>query len=382
VPKRPYSEGSRWNGGCYSERRVVISMDNLENYRSLSLPERGALFDRWVLDEESDRRRRFAGLMSEGGGFPALVQARADLLTGLDANPTWSVVDADLTHILKSAVADAPLEFRRIERSASTSLLEKLIEYEAVHEIHNWNEFWRRLESDRRCFAFFHPDWPDEPLIFTEVALTRGLSANVQQLLDPGSPVLETEWSDAALFYSITNCQPGLRGFAFGNALLTRAIETLRTDLPQLTTFATLSPIPGFRSWLSALAVSAKPPDEIRELMVALEQPRWFDDHRVCARLKTQLMPLCAYYLLYAKRGADPADSVARFHLANGALLRRVNWLSDVSQTGLRRSAGLTASYLYSPDGLARSRDAYAVTRRVRASRPLRRAAKHVELVA
>ena len=355
-------------------------MEILATYRLLSAPERGALFDRWGLEHESARQRRFAGLVSAHDGIPLLVQTRRDLLDGLEANPAWSGVEADVTRTLKSALSGARLEFRRIDGTASASLLEKLIEYEAVHEIRNRNELQRRLEADRRCYAFFHPEWPEEPLIFTEVALTRRLSANVQQLLDPGSPVLQADWTDCALFYSITNCQPGLRGFAFGNALIIRAIDTLRAELPRIATFGTLSPIPGFRSWLLDLAVTTKRPDGIGDLLATLDQPRWFNDQRVSARLKSQLLPLCAYYLLHAKRGTEPADSVARFHLANGARLWRVNWLSDLSRAGLTRSAGLTANYLYSPRTLQRSRDVYARTRRVRASRRLQRASRHVEV--
>jgi malonyl-CoA decarboxylase len=357
-------------------------METLATYRLLSAPERGALFDRWRLEHESSRQERFARLIAAGDGIPLLVEARQHLLGALDANPAWCGVEADVTQALKSALNGPRLEFRRIDGNASPSLLDKLIEYEAVHEIRSRRELLRRLEADRRCYAFFHAEWPDEPLIFTEIALTRSLNANVRELLDPESPVQPTDWTGCALFYSITNCQPGLRGFAFGNALIVRAIDTLRSELPRIGTFGTLSPIPGFKSWLASLTVATKRPDGIAELVAALEHADWFDDERESARLKSRLLPLCAYYLLHAKRGSEPADSVARFHLANGAHLHRINWLSDLSRAGLARSAGLTANYLYSPRTLQRSRDVYARTRRVRASRRLQRASRHAALFA
>jgi malonyl-CoA decarboxylase len=344
----------------------------LASYPSLSPAQRAALFESWLSEFESARPQLFDRLLSERGGMPVLVRVRQDLLQELRDKPSWSGVEADLTQVLKSAFSGSTLEFRRIEPTASTSLLEKLVKYEAVHEIRNWRELQRRLEGDRRCYAFFHPEWPDEPLIFAEVALTRGLGDNIQRVLDPDSPVLRAESSNCALFYSITNCQPGLRGFAFGNALIVRVIETLRAELPQLHTFATLSPIPGFRSWLSALASCANRPEGIAEIVAELDRPGWLGDHRATGQLKARLMPLCAYYLLHAKHGAEPADSVARFHLANGARLRRVNWLSDVSQPGLARAAGLTANYLYSLPALQRMRNAYARTQRVSATRQLR----------
>jgi malonyl-CoA decarboxylase len=351
---------------------VASSPVTLDTYKSLSSLERTALFDRWVLECESARPPLFARWLSARGGIPVLVRVRQDLLLGLPDNPSWSTVEADLTRELKPAFTGASLEFRRIESTAPTALLEKLVKYEAVHEIGGWRELQRRLAEDRRCYALFHSEWPEEPLIFAEVALTRGLGDNVQQVLDPDSPILPLDSADCAVFYSITNCQPGLRGFAFGNALIVRGIETLRTELPQLTTFATLSPIPGFTSWLKALAGSEQRPEGIAELLATLERPNWLQDQRASAQLKAGLMPLCAHYLLHAKQGADPADPVARFHLANGAGLQRVNWLSDVSRVGLVRSAGLTANYWYSLTELPRRRDAYARTRRVAATRRLR----------
>jgi malonyl-CoA decarboxylase len=307
----------------------------------------------------------------DGPGF--LVEIRRHLLQGLGAHPSWAAVEGGLIHVLKSAFNLGRLEFRRMDKHTPAPVLEKLIQYEAVHHIRGWRELRRRLEADRRCYGFFHPDWPGEPLAFTEVALTCGMSSMVQPLLDPESPVLGVDSCDCAIFYSVTNCREGLRGFALGSALIARVVDALRAELPGLRTFATLSPIPGFRTWLSALAKSPDRFPGIVTLVAKLDESGWSEDARAAAELERDLMPLCALYLLHAKEGTDPADPVARFHLANGARLRRINWLSDVSPAGLRRSAGLTANYVYHPTDLKGNVRAYATQRRVTTTRQLER---------
>ena len=262
------------------------------------------------------------------------------------------------------------------DRHTPVPVLNKLIHYEAVHQIHGWRDLWRRLETDRRCYAFFHPAWPGEPLVFTEVALTRGMSPKLQPLVDPTSPVIDAESCDCAMFYSITNCHTGLRGFAFGGALIGCVVDVLGAELPRLRTFATLSPIQGFRPWLSDLAKSRDRFPGIATMVAKLDVSDWFENTYATAELERELMPLCALYLLHIKEGTAPADPVARFHLANGARLRRVNWLSDVSPAGLRRSAGLTANYLYHPADLEGNAQAYATQRRVNATRQLERLAR------
>ena len=196
----------------------------------------------------------------------------------------------------------------------------------------------RRLEADRRCYAFFHPAMPDDPIIFIEVALTRGMSSQVQPLLDVDSPVSPPQNADCAMFYSITNCQEGLRGISFGNLLIKQVAEALKSEFPHLRRFATLSPIPGFRRWLEQNAEAA--------LMAPLEDPAWHMGE-IPPHLEKQLIRLCAFYLLNAKQGQEPLDAVARFHLGNGAALERLNWLGDASEQGMARSAGIMVNYVY-----------------------------------
>jgi malonyl-CoA decarboxylase len=296
---------------------------------------------------EAPRQELFRRINGARGGTSFLVDLRRHLLQDLGGHPTWAAVEADLARVLKGVFNPGLLEFHHIDCETPVPVLRKLIQYEAVHEIRDWREMRRRLQPDRRCYGLFHPAWPGEPLIFTEVALTRGMSTKVQPLLDPAAPVIGADSCDCAIFYSITNCQQGLRGFALGQALIGRVVDHLRTELPRLTTFATLSPVPGFRPWLSALASSPGGSPVLAALMAKLNKSDWFADPRVSRELEAELVPLCARYLLYAKHGGEPADPVARFHLANGARLERVNWLSDMSRAGMRRSAGLTANYVY-----------------------------------
>jgi malonyl-CoA decarboxylase len=259
----------------------------------------------------------------------------------LNNNKQWATIERDLAHVLGLLFHRSVLDFQQIDLETPAPILERLIASEAVHPINGWNEMARRLEADRRCYAFFHPAWPQEPLIFTEVALTRGIASSIQPILDPESEVVDARGCDTAMFYSISNCQPGLRGFSFGNTLLNRAIEQLRAELPWLRRFATISPIPGFRSWLSASGAS----------------------HRAS---QVELLALCAHYLLHVKQGNEPADAVARFHLGNGARLQRINPSSDLSPTGIQRSAGFTVNYVYRLNELARNAATYRQTREVR----------------
>jgi malonyl-CoA decarboxylase len=260
------------------------------------------------------------------------------LLKKITASPHWRVIDADLMHLLRSWFNRGFLRLERIDWRTSAIVLEKLIQYEAVHAIQGWRDLRRRLESDRRCFAFFHPQLPDEPIIFIEVALTRGMSAHVQPLLDLKSPVAMPANADCAMFYSITNCQEGLRGISFGNLLIKQVAEELKREFPHLRRFATLSPVPGLRRWLDRAGD--------RELLKKIEDPAWHLGE-VPEALQKQLTRLCAYYLLHAKQGEEPLDPVARFHLGNGASLERLNWMGDSSEQGMARSAGLMVNYVY-----------------------------------
>jgi malonyl-CoA decarboxylase len=293
---------------------------------------------------EPARQELFRRLNMAPGGTAALVEMRSRLLRGLKAHPHWRVIDADLMHLLRSWFNRGFLRLERIDWRTSAIVLEKLIQYEAVHAVQGWRDLRRRLEADRRCFAFFHPQLPDEPLIFIEVALTRGMSAHVQPLLDINSPVAAPANADCAVFYSITNCQEGLRGISFGNLLIKQVAEDLKREFPHLRRFATLSPIPGFRRWLEERRGGLD--DAQQRLLAKLGDPAWHLGG-IPDGLERLLLRLCAQYLLGAKQGAEPLDPVARFHLGNGAALERLNWLGDSSEQGMSRSHGLMVNYVY-----------------------------------
>jgi len=315
---------------------------------------------------EPPRQELFRRLNMADGGTAVLVEMRRRLLKLLSERPYYAGIDADLSHLFVSWFNRGFLVLQRIDWRTPALVLEKLIRYEAVHEIQGWPDLHRRLEADRRCYAFFHPALPDEPLIFIEVALTRGLASRVQPLLDLESPVADPSSANCAIFYSITNCQEGLRGVSFGNLLIKQVAEDLGREFPRVKTFSTLSPIPGFRRWLAG---TAKEKPEIGKLLAQLDGGRWFDDHAVAAAMRRELVRLCAYYLVHAKQGRDPLDPVARFHLGNGARLERLNWLGDISEMGMRRSVGLMVNYVYRLDDVERNHEAYARERHVVAAR-------------
>ncbi len=321
---------------------------------------------------ESPRQALFQRLNMAPGGTAQLVEMRGRVIRELKKRPQWSGIEADLGRLLASWFNRGFLVLQRIDWRTSALVLEKLIEYEAVHEIQGWRDLRRRLQADRRCYAFFHPTLPEEPLIFIEVALTRGMSSRVQPLLDPDSPVFDAASADCAIFYSITNCQEGLRGVSFGNLLIKQVAEDLGREFPRLKTFATLSPIPGFRRWLTGVPklLEGRPEKlELERLLADLDSPGWMDDKSVNNLLQRELVRLCSHYLLNEKHGKEPADPVARFHLGNGARLERLNWLGDTSENGLARSAGLMANYVYRLDEVERNHEAFAREHRVIASR-------------
>ncbi len=325
---------------------------------------------------EPARQELFRRLNMAPGGTAALVEMRRLLLRSMDKNPMWRVIDADLLHLLRSWFNRGFLRMERIDWRTPANVLEKLIQYEAVHAIAGWRDLRRRLEADRRCFGFFHPQLPDEPLIFIEVALTRGISATVQPLLDVRAPIADAQSADCAIFYSITNCQEGLRGISFGNLLIKQVAASLKSEFPQLRRFATLSPVPGFRRWLAAEA--ALGPQQ-KAMLASIDDPAWALGE-VPEALQKLLVRLCAHYLLHAKQGLEPADAVARFHLGNGAALERINWMGDTSEQGLSRSAGMMVNYLYGLDEVERNHDRYFREHVVVASGALEKLAREAAL--
>lgn len=328
---------------------------------------------------EPPRQELFRRFNMAPGATAVLVSMRARLLPTLADHPERVGVDADLAHLFRSWFNRGFLVLRRIDWHTSAMVLERLIEYEAVHQIQGWPDLRRRLAADRRCYAFFHPALVDEPLIFIEVALVRGLSSQVQPLLDPEAPVQDPAGLDCAVFYSITNCQQGLRGVSFGNVLIKQVVQDLGHEFPQLETFATLSPVPGFTRWLStggAAAAGVWLPAAVTAMIEGLRQGVTPDLHAVDAKTRAALLSACASYLLHAKHGREPLDPVARFHLANGARLERLNWMGDTSPAGLQRSLGLMVNYVYRLADVERHHETYAKHFRIAASREMLRLVK------
>ncbi len=298
--------------------------------------------------------RRFNGL---DDGVKFVVDLRDDLRDfrkGDGYPPQFRAMDAELRDLLSSWFDVGNLELRRISWDTPASLLEKLIAYEAVHEITSWNDLKNRLEDDRRCYGFFHPGMPDEPLIFVEVALVKGLAGNLIELLDTESPTGSPDDADTAIFYSISNCQPGLAGVNLGNLLIKQVVTALLTELPHLKMFSTLSPIPGLRSWLEE-RTNVLP----STVSAAMSDTTWVDDPARVEALQEPLLELAARYLLTAKRGQQTQDRVANFHLSNGSRVERVNWLANPTAVGLDRSMGIMVNYRYVPEDIARNHHLY-----------------------
>ena len=327
---------------------------------------------------ESPRQELFRRLNVASGATAALVDLRRRLSRELKTAPQLAAVDADLAHLFGSWFNRGFLKLERIDWRTPAIVLEKLIQYEAVHEIAGWKDLHRRLATDRRCFGFFHPALPDEPLIFIEVALTERISDAVAPLLDQDSPLADPARADSAIFYSITNCQEGLRGISFGNLLIKQVAEELSREFPRLKNFATLSPIPGFRAWLDA---EAKNNDAVAALLPALKNRDWHKDTTTSAAMREPLMALCAHYLLKAKKDGSPLDAVSRFHLGNGARLERLNWLADVSPAGMQRSAGMMVNYLYRLDEVEVNHEAFVRDGNIATSHAIKKLARDRDAV-
>lgn len=306
------------------------------------------------------RVRFFKRLNALPDGLPFLLELRTDMLAWRSRIPALQELDGDLEGLLSNWFDVGLLELRRITWDSPASLLEKLMVYEAVHEIASWTDLRNRLDSDRRCYAFFHPRIPNEPLIFVEVAFCAEMAGNVQGLLDENAPIEDLDKARWAIFYSISNTQQGLRGVSFGNFLLKRVIEELNGEVPRIKRFATLSPIPGFCDWIRKLSAPdiaamtwlAKAGVEAgagAQLLAAIQQAA--DGEAVPAALQTAAMRLAAHYLV-ARKGTLPLDPVARFHLGNGARIERLNWKADWSRKGRAQSCGMMVNYVYELDAL------------------------------
>jgi malonyl-CoA decarboxylase len=322
-------------------------------------------------------------------GVKFLVDRRAELIDLGQRDQLLAGLEDDLKGLLANWFDIGFLELKRITWESPAALLERLMAYEAVHEIRGWTDLKNRLDADRRCFAFFHPRMPDEPLIFVEVALVAGMASDIHALLDETAPIGDPHTADTAIFYSISNCQRGLAGISFGDFLIKRVVDALATDLPGLKVFATLSPVPGFRAWLDRQtdvapndlllaaeqaaieALDAEIPE--RDLLTLLDRPGWESDQRIAAVLREPLMRLGAHYLVNERRSSGGArDAVAHFHLSNGARVERLNWLGDVSPKGLQQSAGIMVNYLYRLADIDANHEAYRGEGRVAASSLIR----------
>src|SRR5262245_25444896 len=314
---------------------------------------------------EPRRLELFRRLNLAPGGTAALVRMREQLIDAMDHRDDLAVIDDDFLHLFSSWFNRGFLVLRSIDWSTPANLLEKIIRYEAVHTIRDWNDLRARIAlPDRRWYACVHPALVDEPLIFVEVALTRGIPAAIDPILSAKRDPVDPERATTAVFYSISNCQRGLAGVSFGHFLIKQVVEEVSREIPRLATFITLSPAPNFAEWLKrerakegSVALSA----EDRTALAVLDRPDWWRDEATAEMVLEPLLRAAAWYYLHA-RGArgTPLDSVARFHLGNGARLERLNFLADTSERALQQSHGLMVNYLYDLEHIEQNHEAYA----------------------
>jgi malonyl-CoA decarboxylase len=331
---------------------------------------------------ESPRQEFFRRLNLAPGATAEIVAMRRDLLRLPKSEPSLAALDSDLMHLLQSWFNRGFLVLRRIDWQTPAAILEKLIQYEAVHEIKGFDDLRRRLDpADRRCFGFFHPSLVDEPLIFVEVALMGDSPASIHSVLGEARKTVGVGPAPTtAVFYSISNCQEGLKGISFGNFLIKQVVEDLAREQPQLKTFVTLSPVPTFARWLDRVMADDQeglltPLD--RHILQELKDPGWVEGADDEEPLRGPLLGLAAHYFLFAKSGdGRPVDPVARFHLGNGARLERINWLGDISEKGLREAHGLMVNYRYDLKEIERNHEAYANDGEVTVSRAVRQIVK------
>jgi malonyl-CoA decarboxylase len=323
---------------------------------------------------EPRRHELFRRLNLAPGGTRALVRMREHLLDAIAEHSQLRAVDDTFVHLFSSWFNRGFLVLRKIDWSTPASTLEKIIRYEAVHEIRDWDDLRRRIDPpDRRCYAFFHPALADEPLIFVEVAFEREIPRSIAPILASDRRMfVEPNQAKVAVFYSISNCQRGLAGVSFGNFLIKRVVEEIGREMPNLSRFVTLSPAPNFAFWLDRELAVGGPldlHDSDRKTLALLEQPKWWTDRSTLSRLEEPLLHAAAHYYMRAKtpRGL-PVDAVARFHLGNGARLERLNFLGDISEKGIAQAHGLMVNYLYDLDHIERNHEAFAGDKTIVAS--------------
>jgi len=314
---------------------------------------------------EPRRRELFRRLNLAPGGTTALVRMREQLLDALDHRDDLAVVDNDFVHLFSSWFNRGFLVLRRIDWSTPALILEKIIRYEGVHKIRDWDDLRRRIDPpDRRCYAFFHPALVDEPLIFVEVALTREIPAAIAPILSDKREAVVPERANTAVFYSITNCQRGLTGVTFGHFLIKQVVEEVSREIPRISTFVTLSPAPNFAEWLKRERGNAASPaldEDDRAALNALDRANWWRQPDLVETIRAPLLRAAAWYYVRARNGGGrPVDAVARFHLGNGARLERLDWPADISDRALEQSYGLMVNYLYDLDYIEENHEAYA----------------------
>lgn len=346
----------------------------VERYRSDKSP--SAIF---ALHNAAEPRRQelLRRLNLAPNGTEKLVRMREQLLRLKDRREDLRAIDTDFAHLFGSWFNRGFLTLNPIDWSTPAHILEKVIKYEAVHEIGSWEELRRRLApADRRCFAFFHPRLADEPLVFVEVALTRSVPSTIADVLDEGREHILPNEATTAVFYSISNCQDGLRGISFGNFLIKQVVEDLRKDLPGLRNFVTLSPVPGLASWISKARSDQADPlltEEERRVLALLDDPAWANDAGTASEIERVMLPLAAHYFLVERTPEGrPVDPVARFHLGNGARLERLNFLGDRSAKAMRQAHGLMVNYLYKLEDIEANHEALAQRGEVTASQAVK----------
>jgi malonyl-CoA decarboxylase len=328
---------------------------------------------------EPRRQELFRRLNMAPGGTKALVAMRERLMDALDHREDLAAVDADFVHLFSSWFNRGFLVLRRIDWSTPAVVLEKIIRYEAVHQIRDWDDLRARIDPpDRRCYAFFHPALIDEPLIFVEVALTRDIPGAIAPILEVKREPLDPDRATTAVFYSISNCQRGLAGVTFGSFLIKQVVAEVGREMPRLSTFVTLSPAPNFAAWLARQRGQGDAlPAADREALAGLDKAEWWTDPELIEELREPMLHAAATYFVTGRSATrSPLDSVARFHLGNGARLERLNWPGDLSERGRSQSHGLMVNYLYDLGDIEKNHEAYAENRTITTASAIRKLAR------